>query len=148
VTRVALRAVDAVSRLDEVFRRGLEDVGHVGLRIAIHEREPAALDLHHHPVAALEGVQQEALVGSRTVLDVLDAEQELLDAQVNLVRAERDEIVAQYALLSAVGRLTAQALKLDTAFYDAQKYYRQVQDKWWGLGDDVGSEGSGSSVRK
>ena len=97
---------------------------------------------------ALEGVQQEALVGSRTVLDVLDAEQELLDAQVNLVRAERDEIVAQYALLSAVGRLTAQALKLDTAIYDEQKYYRQVQNKWWGLGDDVGSEESGSSVRK
>lgn len=97
---------------------------------------------------ALEGVQQEALVGSRTVLDVLDAEQELLDAQVNLVRAERDEIVAQYALLSAVGRLTAQALKLDTAIYDEQKYYRQVQNKWWGLGDDTGSEESGSSVRK
>ena len=56
---------------------------------------------------ALEGVRQEADVGARTVLDVLDAEQEFLDAQVNLVRAQRDEIVAQYQLLSSVGRLTA-----------------------------------------
>ena len=45
---------------------------------------------------ALEGVQQEALVGSRTVLNVLDAEQELLDAKVDLVKAERDEIVARF----------------------------------------------------
>lgn len=97
---------------------------------------------------ALEGVQQEALVGSRTVLDVLDAEQELLDAQVNLVRAERDETVAQYALLSAVGRLTAKALSLETEIYDEERYYRQVQDKLWGFGNDIGSEGSGSSVRK
>ncbi len=96
---------------------------------------------------ALEGVQQEALVGSRTVLDVLDAEQELLDAQVNLVRAERDETVAQYELLSAVGRLTAKAMQLETDVYDEQRYYRQVQDKWWGFGEDTGSEASGGAPR-
>ncbi|MCG8547383.1 MAG: TolC family outer membrane protein [Alphaproteobacteria bacterium] len=89
---------------------------------------------------ALEGVQQEALVGSRTVLDVLDAEQELLDAQVNLVRAERDEAVAQYDLLSAVGRLTASDLSLDTQIYDPQKYYNDVRDKLWGLGDSTDSQ--------
>ena len=89
---------------------------------------------------ALEGVQQEALVGSRTVLDVLDAEQELLDAQVNLVRAERDEAVAQYDLLSAVGRLTASDLSLDTQVYDPQKYYNEVRDKLWGLGESTDSQ--------
>ena len=57
---------------------------------------------------ALEGVEQEARVGSRTVLDVLDAEQELLDAKVNLVRAQRDEIVSSYQVAAAIGRLTAQ----------------------------------------
>jgi len=84
---------------------------------------------------ALEGVQQEALVGSRTVLDVLDAEQELLDAQVNLVRAERDEIVAQYELLSAIGRLTGNGLSLNTELYTPEVYYNSVRDKLWGLGE-------------
>lgn len=84
---------------------------------------------------ALEGVQQEALVGSRTVLDVLDAEQELLDAQVNLVRAERDEIVAQYELLSAIGRLTGNGLSLNTELYTPEVYYNSVRNKLWGLGE-------------
>ncbi|MCZ6604850.1 MAG: TolC family protein, partial [Alphaproteobacteria bacterium] len=61
---------------------------------------------------ALEGVTQESRVGARTVLDELDAEQELLDAQVNLVRAERDEVVAAYRLLAAVGLLTVDHLEL------------------------------------
>ena len=91
---------------------------------------------------ALEGVRQEALVGSRTVLDVLDAEQELLDAQVNLVRAERDETVAQYQLMSAVGRLTAPSLKLDTDYYDPGRHYDDVRDKLWGLGDDLDKSGA------
>ncbi len=86
---------------------------------------------------ALEGVRQEALVGSRTVLDVLDAEQELLDSQVNLVAAERDEIVAQYQLMSAIGRLTAQALSLNTDYYDPDRYYNKVRNKLWGLGKDI-----------
>ncbi|MEE8372068.1 MAG: TolC family outer membrane protein, partial [Sphingomonadales bacterium] len=61
---------------------------------------------------ALEGVRQEAFVGSRTTLDVLDAEQELLDSRVNLARAERNEYVAGFALLSALGRLNAVSLDL------------------------------------
>ena len=85
---------------------------------------------------ALEGVQQEALVGSRTVLDVLDAEQELLDARVSLVRAERDEVVAAYQLRSAVGRLTAESLNLPVKEYDITKNYRRVRNKWFGLNID------------
>ncbi len=85
---------------------------------------------------ALEGVQQEALVGSRTVLDVLDAEQELLDARVSLVRAERDEVVAAYQLRSAVGRLTAESLNLPVKKYDFTKNYRRVRNKWFGLSID------------
>lgn len=61
---------------------------------------------------AFEGVQQEAQVGSRTTLDVLNAEQELLDSRVALVRAQRDEYVAAYRLLAAIGRLTAGDLGL------------------------------------
>lgn len=86
---------------------------------------------------ALEGVRQEALVGSRTVLDVLDAEQELLDSQVSLVVAERDEIVAQYQLLSALGRLTAQSLSLGTDYYQPDQHYKEIRDKLWGLGPEL-----------
>lgn len=81
---------------------------------------------------ALDGVQQEATVGARTVLDVLDAEQELLDTQVSLVSANRDEVVAAYTLLLAMGKLTAADLELDVEFYDYDKHYRDVIDRVWG----------------
>ena len=82
---------------------------------------------------ALEGVREEANVGSRTVLDVLDAEQELLDARVNLVTAQRDELVATYQLRQAIGALTAAKLGLPVEIYDVEKHYRDVRGKWWGL---------------
>jgi outer membrane protein len=81
---------------------------------------------------ALEGVQQEALVGTRTVLDILDAEQDLLDAKVNLVRASRDEFVATLTLQAAVGGLTAGALALNVTSYDPVQHYNSVQNKAFG----------------
>lgn len=81
---------------------------------------------------ALEGVQQEAEVGSRTTLDVLDAEQEYLDAQVAQVRAERDEYVAGFTLYSAVGRLSARNLGLPVELYDPAENYNRVRDLWFG----------------
>lgn len=81
---------------------------------------------------ALEGVQQEATVGARTVLDVLDAEQELLDAQVTLVSADRNAIVAAFTLMSAVGRLTAQDLGLPVEIYDYDRHYLAVESKYFG----------------
>lgn len=81
---------------------------------------------------ALEGVQREAAVGSRTVLDVLDAEQELLDAKVNLVRAERDQTVAAVELRAAAGELTARGLNLQVDYYDPRAHYQEVRDKWAG----------------
>jgi outer membrane protein len=85
---------------------------------------------------ALEGVQQEALVGSRTVLDVLNAEQELFTARVNLVRAQHDEIVAEFDLSQQVGRLTALDLKLPVELYDANKNYNAVRNKWAGFSSE------------
>jgi TolC family type I secretion outer membrane protein len=81
---------------------------------------------------ALDGVRQEATVGSRTTLDILDAEQELLDAKVSLVGAERDQGVAELTLLSAIGRMTADSLNLNVARYDTEANYRQIRDKWRG----------------
>ncbi|GAB4177827.1 MAG: TolC family outer membrane protein [Thalassobaculales bacterium] len=83
---------------------------------------------------ALEGVEQEAAVGSRTVLDVLDAEQTLLDSQVNLVTAVRDELVATFRVYAAIGQLTALQLGLPVEIYDVEGPYQQTRGKWWGSG--------------
>lgn len=85
---------------------------------------------------ALDGVIREARVGSRTVLDVLDAEQEHLDNQVTLVKTHRDEIVAAYALLTAMGKMNPQDLKLNVASYDPTAYYEKVKNKWFGYNTD------------
>jgi TolC family type I secretion outer membrane protein len=87
---------------------------------------------------ALEGVQEEANVGARTILDVLDAQQEYLVAQVNLVRALRDEVVAAYQVLASVGKLTAGGLGLPAPRYDVDRHYDEVRDKFWGT--DISSE--------
>lgn len=88
-------------------------------------------------VVALEGVQREAAVGSRTVLDILNAEQELLDSRVSHVRSQRDEFVAAYELMSAIGRLTAKDLGLTVDLYDPREHYDEVRGKWFG-GDSSG----------
>jgi TolC family type I secretion outer membrane protein len=82
---------------------------------------------------ALDGVTQEAAVGSRTVLDILNAEQELFTARVDLVRAQRDQLVNEYQLTAAVGRLTAADLNLPVQLYDVDQHYKTVRDKWIGF---------------
>jgi outer membrane protein len=78
---------------------------------------------------AYEGVRQEAQVGSRTTLDVLNAEQELLNARVSLVSSQRNEYVAAFQLLSSIGKLSAQELGLPVKPYDPKTYYRKVNHK-------------------
>jgi len=81
---------------------------------------------------ALEGTREQARVGSRILLDVLNAEQELLDAQVNLEVAKRDSFVAGLQVLVSVGRLTARELELDVEYYDESAYYNEVKGKLGG----------------
>jgi TolC family type I secretion outer membrane protein len=81
---------------------------------------------------AFEGVQQELEVGSRTTLDVLDQQQELLNARVALVRSERDEVVAAYSLLASVGKLTAKQLELPVEVYAPEDNYEM--QTWRPLG--------------
>ena len=83
---------------------------------------------------ALNGVREEEKVGQRTVLDVLDAEQELLDSHVGLVETRRGLVVAAYTLISSVGRLTVGKLGVAVPVYDAEEHYRSVKHKWFGLG--------------
>jgi outer membrane protein len=82
---------------------------------------------------ALNGVREEARVGQRTTLDVLNAQQELVNARVALVSAQRDRVVASFTLLSAVGRLSPQVLGLRVPVYDANVHYQQVRDSWAGV---------------
>lgn len=82
---------------------------------------------------ALQGASEERKVGQRTTLEVLDTQQDVLEAQIALAAAERNAVVATYAALSAIGRLNASELGLNVARYDAEDHYLLVKDKWYGL---------------
>src|SRR5262249_4617630 len=82
---------------------------------------------------SLNGVREEARVGQRTTLDVLNAQQELVNARVALVTAQRDRVVASYTVLAAVGSLSPQILGLPVGAYDLVTHYHQVRDHWIGV---------------
>lgn len=82
---------------------------------------------------ALDGVRQEQEYGARTVLDVLDAEQELFTARTNLVRAQRDRVVAAYNLALTLGELTPNNLGLSVAQYDPNEHYEDTKYKFIGF---------------
>jgi outer membrane protein len=82
---------------------------------------------------ALSGVQKEAQGGQRTTLDVLNSQQDLMAARARLIGAQRDRVIAAYALLSAIGRLDVNTLGLPTPDYSAEVHYHQVRDAWGGL---------------
>ena len=82
---------------------------------------------------ALTGVREEARVGQRTTLDVLNAQQELLNARVNLITAQRDRVVASYAVVQSIGRLSSRSLGLNIAQYSAKTHFDQVKDLWFGV---------------
>lgn len=82
---------------------------------------------------ALNGVREEARVGQRTTLDVLNAQQELVNARVALVTAQRDRVVASYSVLAATGRLSVTTMGLKTTVYDPSVHYYQVRDSWVGV---------------
>jgi outer membrane protein len=84
---------------------------------------------------ALEGVQREAIVGSRTTLDVLNAQQALLQSRTNLVQNLAQLVTASYQVAAAIGRLTARDMHLNVPLYDDTAYYQAVKDRWIGLGD-------------
>ena len=112
----------------ESATRGWEDLQAARARIRSYESQIRASEM------ALAGVEEEAKVGSRTVLDVLDAEQELFDARVNMVRAQHDEMVAAFQVKSALGQMTAEGLALSVDAYDPTKHYEDVRNQWIGTG--------------
>jgi len=82
---------------------------------------------------ALNGVRQEATVGQRTTLDVLNQQQALVNARLALVTAQHDRVVASYTVLSTMGRLSPQVLRLPTTVHDPSVHYHQVRESWAGV---------------
>jgi len=139
---------------DSAVRQAKQQLGQARLSIADTERQvvdatrsswqgfvtaKATIESNKSQVAANEiaydGVKQEQQVGSRTIIEVLNAQQELLNAQVAVVSSERDTYVAAYQLLDAMGLLTAKSLGLRVKLYNPEDYYDDNASRWIGLGD-------------
>ena len=121
----------------DASRANLHVVSHqirqdVGNALAILQVAQASIQASQQQVnaaqVAFRGVREEATLGARTTLDVLNAEQELLDARASLIAAQVDELAAGYTLLAAMGELTAQKLRLKVRIYDPAGYYNMVKD--------------------
>ena len=119
-------AIDRRMSIDEAVTQSWEQLESATATIATRDAQIKAAEL------ALDGVKQEQQYGARTTLDVLDAEQELFVAKVNLVRAQRDRIVAAYNVAFALGQLTPAQLGLTVAAYDPQAHADDV--RWKTLG--------------
>ncbi|MDG1128918.1 MAG: TolC family outer membrane protein [Paracoccaceae bacterium] len=122
------RGTAARSALYESTRRVAQNVSTAFARVDVARAAIEASDRQIRAArTAFEGVREEASLGARTTLDVLNAEQELLDAQANRITAVSNQYVAGYGLLAAMGQLTAQKLRLNVQIYDPSAYYNQVQ---------------------
>ncbi|MDX1923361.1 MAG: TolC family outer membrane protein [Alphaproteobacteria bacterium] len=125
------RRVEIRSALDaarETAVRAWESLNTAKATIKSRQKQVEAAQL------AFEGVKEESRVGTRTILDRLNAEAEALQARVNLVQSQRDKAVALFAVKAAIGELTAQKLKLPITPYDPTAHYEATKDKWIGLG--------------
>lgn len=92
-------------------------------------------------VTVLDGVRREEGIGQRDLLDVLNAEQDVVDARVELIAAQQDLTVAAFRVIGDIGRLSAEQLQLETLAYDPTVHYEEVRRKWFGL-DITYSDGS------
>lgn len=128
--RQAINAGTAArSALFETTQRIAQNVSTAYARVDVARAAIEASDRQIRAAqTAFEGVREEAALGARTTLDVLNAEQELLDARANRITAASSQYVAGYALLAAMGQLTARNLQLNVQIYDPTAYYGQVQN--------------------
>lgn len=130
LTRQARARRDAERAGLHITRMGVEQ--NVRTSYAIRDVALASLQASQQQIAAartaFEGIREEAALGARTTLDVLNAEQDLLDARTSRISAEIDAQVAAYTILSAMGQLTAQNLNLDVTIYDPNAYYDLAKD--------------------
>ena len=137
-------AVRQAKQLAEQAQRLVDDARRTAVQNAVQSWETlvaarAAADSTRAQIRAneiaLEGVEREAIVGSRTTLDVLNAQQLLLTSRTTLVQNLAQLVNASYGVAAAIGRLTALDMHLHVPLYDETAYYNAVKDKWVGLGD-------------
>jgi outer membrane protein len=126
-----------VQRLQEIEQARTEVQAQVVTAWAQLQAAQAAVESDRSAVdanrIALAGVREEERVGQRTLLDVLNAEQELLNSEVNLVTDQRNVVVSSYTLLSTIGRLNVQELNAAALVYDAEAHYNDVRNKWFDI---------------
>ena len=126
-----------LSRLQEIEQYRTEAREGVYAAWAQHAAARAQLESDQAQVAAartaLTGVREEQKVGQRTILDVLNAEQEFLTAQVSLETTRRNLVVTSYLVQRSIGRLTSEQLSLTKLVYDPDVHYKEVRRKWWGI---------------
>src|SRR5579883_1091240 len=97
---------------------------------------------------AFEGVQVEARAGTRTTIDVLNAEQELLDAQIDLAKSQHDRNLAIVQIKAAIGELTADRLSLPVKLYDPSLHYDDVRQQWAGFSKNNARYLGGATLRQ
>jgi len=130
LVRQAIANRDAtLGQLHQVIDQVTQNVGNAypQLRIARASLDSTDRQIRAATVA-FRGVREEAALGARTTLDVLNAEQELLNARSSRISAEVDQGVAAYRVLSTIGHLTADDLQLNVPQYDPVDYYNLVKD--------------------
>jgi outer membrane protein len=146
---VGARVRRAQSVQSQLLERGVEVerliVANTRAAFASYQAAQEAIESNQVAVSAntlaLEGTRAEQTVGTRNVLDVLNAEQELLNSQVALVTARRDAYVAGFALINAMGRAEAEDLNLDAGpLYDPEVNYNRVSRRWSDWSDDTVSQ--------
>jgi outer membrane protein len=137
-------AVRQARQTEQQARKTLDDARRAAIQQAIQAWQTlvaarATVDSTRSQIRAnqiaLEGVEREAIVGSRTTQDVLNQQQALLNSQVTLVQNLASLVTASYTVATAIGRLTARDLNLPVPLYDETAYYKDVRDRWTGTGD-------------
>ena len=136
-SRVRQAKQTQLQRLQEIQQARTEVQSQVITAWSQLQAAKAAVESDNVAVAAnrvaLAGVREEERVGQRTLLDVLNAEQELLNSEVTLATDRRNVVVASYTVIFALGRLNAQELGVSSLVYDPEQHYQEVRDKWFDL---------------
>ena len=128
VRQAMARRDDARGNLHVVRHNIQQNVGNAYVQLTVARASRAASEAQvRAATVAFRGVREEATLGTRTTLDVLDAEQELLNARANLISAQVDETIAAYSVLASLGELTAASLQLNVPQYDPASYYNLVK---------------------
>ena len=137
-TRQALQTLAQLkAQTDDARRAAVQSAGQAWDTVqAARAALPRLIHARESAEGAYKGIYQEQVLGTRTITDVLIAEQALYQGDVARAVAEHDLAVAQFSLAQQLGTLTAADLKLNVPLYDAETHYRSVRDKWFGFGSD------------